>query len=458
MNIKHTLRLIGIALFLTSTARLQAANGYAIVVSKATHAHADWAPVVEALSSKHDGIVIEYENSLSESLPALQAAFPKYTCIVAKPEDAGRAFVAAAHRLTRQLDADPYPDTIWAIVTGYDPADALRIAKHGEPLAVKRALTGTVGSPLDAYDEGVMFNELKANAMWDKVSGQAVVPKSCPQDTTKLIVDSLNDYKPDVFITSGHATERNWQLGFSYRNGYFKCKNGQLYGQDSTGERHDVNSPNPKIYLPVGNCLIAHVSNRECMALALMHSAGVNQMVGYTIPTGYGYGGWGVKDYFSELQAGRFSLSEAHHANQIALNYNIERLAKAGKRIRGLSGDRDVVVLYGDPAWEARMPKRRLPWTQTLSEKDGIYTFTVTANERGDWDNRPVIQLLPKRISNVKLLSGEEFNPVIADNFILIKFNKGVAPMKGNRGEAIPIRGDYEKDHTFTVTFSGTVI
>lgn len=458
MNIKHTLRLIGIALFLTSAARLPAADGYAIVVSKTTHAHADWAPVVEALSSKHDGIVIEYENSLSESLPALQKAFPKYTCIVAKPEDAGRAFVAAAHRLTRQLDADPYPDTIWAIVTGYEPADALRIAKHAEPLAVKRALTGTVGSPLDAYDEGVMFNELKANAMWDKVSGQAVVPKSCPQDTTKLIVDSLNDYKPDVFITSGHATERNWQLGFSYRNGYFKCKNGQLYGQDSSGERHDVNSPNPKIHLPVGNCLIAHVSNRECMALALMHSAGVNQMVGYTIPTGYGYGGWGVKDYFSELQAGRFSLSEAHHANQIALNYNIETLAKAGKHIRGLSGDRDVVVLYGDPAWEARMPKRRLPWTQTLSEKDGIYTFTVTTNERGDWDNRPVIHLLPKRITNVQLFSGEEFNPVIADNFILIKFNKGVAPMKGNRGEAIPIRGDYEKDHTFTITFSGRVI
>jgi zinc protease len=458
VNIKHTLRLIGIALFLTSAARLPAADGYAIVVSKTTHAHADWAPVVEALSSKHDGIVIEYENSLSESLPALQKAFPKYTCIVAKPEDAGRAFVAAAHRLTRQLDADPYPDTIWAIVTGYEPADALRIAKHAEPLAVKRALTGTVGSPLDAYDEGVMFNELKANAMWDKVSGQAVVPKSCPQDTTKLIVDSLNDYKPDVFITSGHATERNWQLGFSYRNGYFKCKNGQLYGQDSSGERHDVNSPNPKIHLPVGNCLIAHVSNRECMALALMHSAGVNQMVGYTIPTGYGYGGWGVKDYFSELQAGRFSLSEAHHANQIALNYNIETLAKAGKRIRGLSGDRDVVVLYGDPAWEARMPKRRLPWTQTLSEKDGIYTFTVTTNERGDWDNRPVIHLLPKRITNVQLFSGEEFNPVIADNFILIKFNKGVAPMKGNRGEAIPIRGDYEKDHTFTITFSGRVI
>ena len=128
MEFKHALWLVGIAIFLTSPAKLQADDGYAIVVSKDTHAHADWAPVVEALRSKHSGIVIEYEKNLSESLPALQAAFPKYTCIVAKPEDAGRAFVADAHQLTRQLDADPYPDTIWAIVTGYEPADALRIA------------------------------------------------------------------------------------------------------------------------------------------------------------------------------------------------------------------------------------------------------------------------------------------------------------------------------------------
>ncbi|MDB4629844.1 hypothetical protein OAG15_02295, partial [bacterium] len=184
MKTKQGLRLVGLAIFLTSPARLQADDGYAIVVSKDTHAHADWAPVVEALRSKHSGIVIEYEKNLSESLPALQTAFPKYTCIVAKPEDAGRAFVASAHQLTRQLDADPYPDTIWAIVTGYEPADALRIAKHAEPLTVKRALSGTVGSPLDAYDEGVMFNELKANAMWEKVSGQTVARKSCPQDTT----------------------------------------------------------------------------------------------------------------------------------------------------------------------------------------------------------------------------------------------------------------------------------
>lgn len=443
---------------LATASATEAADGYAIVVSKATRAHAEWSPVVDALRTKHKGTVIEYEENLEEALPDLRRLFPKHTCFVAQPEEAGRTFVAAAHSLSRQLDDDPYPDTIWGVITGYEAADALRIAKHAKLLEVKRALTGTVGSPLDSYEEGIMFNELKAKSMWEKSAGQEVTPNSCPQDTTKMIVDSLNEYKPDVFITSGHATEGNWQLGFSYRNGYFKCQSGQLYGQDSAGRRYEVNSPNPKVHLPVGNCLIAHIPNRDCMALALMHSAGVHQMVGYTIPTGYGYGGWGVKDYFSELQAGRFSLAEAHYVNQVALIYNLEILAQGSRSIRGLRGDRDVVVLYGDPAWEARMTKRQLPWTQTLTEKDGVYTFTVTGNERADWDNRPVVHLMQDRLTDIKLIEGTNFNPVIADNFILIKFNKGVLPMKGNRGGEIPIKGDFDQGQTFAIKFTGKKI
>lgn len=442
------------AFLLIAASSLAHAGGYAIVVSKATHRDNEWKSVVEALRAKHSATVIEYGEDLEETLPRLRELFPKHTCFVAKPEEAGRAFVAAAHQLSRQLDADPYPDTVWGIVTGYEAADALRIAKHAAPLEVKRALSGTVGSPLGEYHEGLMFNELRPKSMWNKSSGQEVRPKSCPQDTTRMIVDALNDYKPDVFITSGHATEKNWQLGFSYRNGFFRCENGQLYGQDTKGQRHAVNSPNPKVHLPVGNCLMAHIPERDCMALALMHSAGVHQMVGYTIPTGYGYGGWGVKDYFSELQAGRFSLAQAHYANQIALIYNLENLPPRDRSIRRLRGDRDVVVLFGDPAWEARMTRRQLPWTQTLTEKDGIYTFTVTANERGDWDNRPVVHLLPERLSAIKLLEGAKLNPVVADNFILIKFNEGVLPMKGNRGETIPIKGDFDKGQTFAIKFS----
>lgn len=439
---------------LSGTALAHQPSSYAILVRKATHADAAWKPVVEALQKKHHGTVIEFDQSIDETLPELRRLFPKHACLVAKPEEAGRDFVAQAHALSRQLDDDPYPDLIWGIVTGYDASDALRIAKHQVPLTVKRALTGTVGAPLDGYDEGLMFSELTAKSMWRKERSGKIIRKECAQDTTKLLVDSLNEDQPDVFITSGHATERDWQLGFTYRNGYFRCQKGQLYGLDTRGVRHLVNSPNPKVHLPVGNCLIAHIPDRDCMALALMHSAGVYQMVGYTIPTWYGFGGWGVKDYFSELQAGRFTLAEAHHATQIALIHNLETLPANNRHLRGLMADRDVVVLYGDPAWEARLPKRPLPWTQSLTEQDGTYTLTIIANERGDWDNRPVIHFLPERLTDIQLLEGAEFKPVIADNFILIKFHDGVQPMKGNRGETIPIRGDFEKGQSFVIRFS----
>lgn len=439
----------------------EAAQRYAVVVKKNTLADAEWKPVVEALQKKYEGArVIEYADAVTESLPELKKYFPRYTCFVAKPEEASRVFVTTVHRLTRLLDRDPYADTVWGILTGYEAADALRIARLAEPLTVKRVLTGTVGAPLDAYEEGRMFNELKANTMWEKLSGKEVTAKECPQDTIKLIVDSLNEYAPDVFITSGHATESDWQPGYGYKNGSFRCENGQLYGLDKNGSRFDVKSPNPKVHLPVGNCLIGHIKQRDCMALALIHSAGVNQLVGYTITTGYGYGGWGVKDYFSELQAGRFTLAEAHHANQIALIYNLEKngLNREGESRGGMRGDRDTVVLYGDPAWDARMPVRELPWSQSMTEDNGNYTFTIKANVRGDWDNRPVVHFLGHRIQDVKITKGSELNPVIMDDFILVDFNKDVQPMKGNQGETIPVNGDYNHGDTFVITFSASQV
>ena len=430
---------------------------YVVVASSGTYADPEWKPVVYALRDKHAAQVLIFSANPDEVLPELVRIFPRYTCFVAKPDEANRDFIRDAHRLTRRLDIDPYPDVIWGIITGYDAADALRIARHKEPLAARRLLTGTVGSPLDKYDEGMMFNELRANIMWQKKPDGIIERKSCATDTTKMIVDALNHYKPDVFITSGHATERNWTIGYSYSNGQFCCKDGQLYGLDTKGTRYDINSPNPKVHLAVGNCLIANIPDRQCMALALMHTAGIYQMIGYTVPTGYGYGGWGVKDYFSELQAGRFTLAQAHYVNNLALIYELEKRGlnedKGRTVMRGLRGDRDVVVLYGDPAWEARMPGRKLPWTQKLDVRNDLYSFRITANENADWDNRPVVELLPHRIKNIELIEGHKYRPVIMDNFILVQMRDELLPMKGNRGEDITIRGDFKKDQTFSIVF-----
>lgn len=50
----------------------------------------------------------------------------------------------------------------------------------------------------------------------------------------------------------------------------------------------DVQSPNAKVYLPIGNCLMSHIGGPDAMALAYMKSASVRQMAGYILPTAIG--------------------------------------------------------------------------------------------------------------------------------------------------------------------------
>jgi len=411
--------------------------------------------------SRHGGSIVTWNGDVAEALDSLREMFPRYACFVCTPEQATREFVRDVHRLTRRLDDDPYADVIWAILTGYDADNALEIARCSEPLVARRLLTATVGAPLDGYDTGVMFNELEPNVCWRK-TGADIEPMSCPTDTTDMIVGALNREAPDVFITSGHATERDWLPGYGYRSGVFKCDAAGLYALDTLGRRYDIASPNPKVHLAVGNCLIAHITDRHCMALGLMRSAGVRQMLGYTIPTGNGYGGWGVKDYFSELQAGRFTLAEAHYANGLALICELEKrnlnTDAAADSHRGLPGDRDTVVLYGDPAWPVRMPPRPLPWTQTIAHEKGRYHFIIETRVRGDWDNRPIIELLPHRVQDIRIVEGAELEPVIGDNFVLVAMRNELQPMKGNRGEELPIRGDFDEGQRFQITFTANPV
>ena len=99
---------------------------------------------------------------------------------------------------------------------------------------------------------------------------------------------------------------------------------------------------------------------------------------------------------------------------------------------RGLLFDRDVVVFYGDPAWEARMMPGKLNWEQTLKEeKPGNFTFTVKPKQGKDsfkpvntngsqrgW--RPIIQYFPNRLKGIEVLEGSKWKPVIVDDFLLL--------------------------------------
>ena len=195
--------------------------------------------------------------------------------------------------------------------------------------------------------------------------------------------------------------------------------------------------------------------NRESMALAWMNSAGVHQMLGYTVPTWYGYAGWGCLDYFVE-QPGRYTFTEAFFANQHALIHRIEscfptpsspltEIAKKQKLSshdrKGMHFDKNVVVFYGDPAWQAKMKEKPKFYEQKLEEKDGIYTFTITGNkgpksftpvntngaQRG-W--RPIVQHFESRLKNIEIIEDNGLNAVVEDDFILIPNPKSYNPEK----------------------------
>jgi zinc protease len=420
-------------------------NGaYVIVVSDTTYSDPNWRNVVKALAIKHNAETVIYSGNVSSVRDELINLLPRYVCFVAKPEESGRLFVIKVHQLMRSLASAPYTDAIWGILTGYDAGDAARIVAQSAPLVVRKGAGGT-SIDLNLFDQGIWYDEGRKNHMAEKKLGGKPEDKECPQDTAKALAEMLNTYQPDFFQTSGHASERNWAIGYSYPNGMFVCKNGILMGRDMKGNLYPICSPNPKIYAPVGNCLMGHIPDKQSMALAYMSSGGVDQMMGYTVETWYGYGGWGVMDYFLG-QPGRFTYAESFFLNNEALEYQIQKrfpdkanyqfsdwkenqntdlnefAASLGTQNRdelGLFWDRDTVAFYGDPSWSVRMEPQNPAWTEQIKSKGDTFTFEVHALQDAA-PGRPIAALLPERLKLQDIIEGSEYSPIITGNFIML--------------------------------------
>ena len=460
------------------------AGGYAVVVSEQTYDNPEWKAVVDALVEKHQAKVITYEGHIGESLKPLRKFFPRYACFVAQPEEAGRKYVVAVHRLTRKLDSDPYTDVVWGIITGYGAEDALRIANLKEPLIIRKGAGGTPFN-LKIFDEGVYYIEGSKNSYVEKKAGGSIEQKTGTGDDAQPLAEALCRLKPDFFVTSGHATERDWQIGYPTGNekGMFVCKDGVMIAVSrDRKKKFPIHSPNPKVLMAWGNCLMGHVKDRQAMALAWMHSVGVNQLVGYTVNQWCGWGGNGTfKFFFGE--PGRYTYNEAFFFNNQTIVYDLEtrfpktarlafnhldmqkdrkllnkianilinmdeglrdKVAAANKQKKqcpemkdnlGLLYDRDTLAFYGDPAWEVRLAPRELPFSQKLTSENDEYTFRIVANADCS-PARPPAMLLPCRLKDIKVTKGGKFSPLITDNFIML-----MNP------------GKFEKDKTYKVVF-----
>ena len=418
-------------------ATIVSAEPSAVVVSRATRADAEWGKVVAALVQAHGSRVVELESAEAD----LRAAPPLRVAWVAQPAELGAEAVRRFHALARGLDADPYPDFRWGLVTGRTPADAMRLVAPSALIISKVGASTRFAA--ECAEQGWWFDEFTAGERWSKAPGGVATRADGPKDSTADIARFLSEGRADLWITSGHATEYNWEPGYRYRNGTFVSKDGVVTGRALDQSLHPVRNEKPMLYLAIGNCLIGNIPGKpDCMALAYLATAGVRGMVGYTEPTWFGYAGWGVLDYFLE-QPGRFTANEAWHVNLIALHWRLGE-ARAGRvpaeDARGLAFDQDVTVYLGDPAWQVRMAPGPLRWTEavaiaadvvtwTLEPKAGDRTFAPVDTNGSQRGGRPLVLQLPRHAAGWEVLSGAPAGAVAGDDFALIPNPGSDAPV-----------------------------
>ncbi len=428
------------------------AEGYAIVVKEQTLADPEWAQVVDTLKAKHQGRVFVYESEtqIDVVLDSLKEMFPKYICFVLKPLDAKYWVVESINRLTRKLDDDPYGDAIWGIVTGYTPQDALRIVSISG-FRVRNVLSGTGAGWLEYVQQGITTNECEHNKMQVKYpDGTIVDTLKCPTDRTQFLAEKLNSNQYDIFITSGHANVDRWQLHYpdADSEGFFRSKEGQLYGDPFEGEGININSTNPKIYFGLGNCYIGKIRSMDAMVLAWIHTGGAYMYTGYVWeegPDSYQLGGTAAY-FFIQNQC---TWPEAFFLSNQAIVFDLENQTPGST-----PWDRDRAALYGDPALDVKIEPVRDPLYESEitvtpgAERDTVKVKITMSEEgtpgfNGKWGNRHPIVMLPFRVENQQIEYTDAYQAVVTDNFILFYVWKQGDP---------PLQKGEEREVVFTTT------
>lgn len=123
-------------------------GGFTILCSPKTLREPAWRNVVLALQAKHRNagrnVIVQEVNDWSvDELARCLKQGARYAGIVARPEEVNRVLVMNLHRAARRMDADPWGDCLWGIITGATPEDALRVATASKPLVMKRLLSTT---------------------------------------------------------------------------------------------------------------------------------------------------------------------------------------------------------------------------------------------------------------------------------------------------------------------------
>lgn len=475
-------------------------NEYVVMASKGVMADTAWNRVAMSLKNKHQAELLTYQTQPEELLPQLKQIRPRYVAIVEKPEQLNRDYVIHLNQMSRKVDDDIYADFLWGIITGYDAGAAMKMVNNStEPLVVKDAVATIMelhsGKWFDRYawiddhtqglwgekkskDDTIVTYQLPGKPMkmmrrnMDGSVEEVTINRVNPTDEMQKFYDIYAQYDPDLVVTAAHATEHNLEMPFSLGN--IKAKNGVLYMDFPGNPQNMKESGKRKVYLPIGNCLIANVKGTpESMAIAWMNSGNAATMVGYVVTTWHGRNGWGGLKYWLTTP-GRYSLAEAFYMNQqdfltqlynwhpkltrLQYPFNTPNEFMEGARLiadstgiaqpshdqLGFLHDRDVLAYYGDPKWDVRLQQipeeNDFTVTSEMKGKKCIVTITTKENfnlERMKGDHfkeehvldLPFSYFFPERLNNPRLAAGQNWKAAVDENFLFV-YNAEFEPNK----------------------------
>ena len=474
-------------------------NEYVVIAGKGIAADLAWNQVAQSLKDKHQATLLAYNEKPDELLSQLQQIRPRYVAIVEKPENLNRDYVIHFNQLSRKIDNDIYADFLWGIITGYDAPAAMKMVNNStEPLVIKDAVATIMelhsGKWFDRYawiddhtqglwgekkskDDTIVTYQLPSQKMKmvrkfsDGTSKTFEMDRVNPVDEMQTFYNIYEQYDPDLVVTAAHATERNLEMPFSLGN--IKARDGVLYMDFPENPQNLKESGKRKVYLPIGNCLIANANNtKESMAIAWMNSGNAATMVGYVVTTWHGRNGWGGLKYWLTTP-GRYSIAEAFYLNQqdflnqlnewspklTQLNYPYDSQNEFGEGAQlikdsvgiepshdqlGFLHDRDVLAYYGDPKWNVRLQEipeeSDFTVTSEIKGKKCIVTITTSENfslERMKGDHfkqehvldLPFSYFFPERLNHPRLAAGQDWKVAVDENFLLV-YNAEFEPGK----------------------------
>lgn len=383
--------------------------------------------------------------------------------MVARPEEVGRELVNNLNRAARAVDDDPWGDCLTGIITGADAAAAQKIAADDAPLTVKRLLGTTNVSPA-RFEHSCCITDWSGSPVLEQSGYTEPTTTPCPEEALRVFAEQLGTQKPQLLVTSSHATQFNLEMPFSkglifpdgksfrllptadmgsFGTALGKALKGDTAALCELAKSHEAIPADGerRVWLAAGNCLLGDAAHSACsMAVTALSGYDCRQMAGYTVPSWFGRSGWGSLSVFMGNHDGTSMAEAVFLSNQFMLRdtqaldpkllgirfndaefapYPIyQKIMAAGvqladpaqmKEAMGLIHDRDTFALFGDPAWRAVVDTDhahapfRIEWT-------GPRSFTITAN--GDTTERCGLWL-PDSISR------DSVNPSATDEMIL---------------------------------------